>query len=55
VNPSARYARLGDLTAFQDHVIDRAVSEAAAHGQTGVTGANYYCGDGVDQSRSSLS
>ncbi len=37
-----------DLAALQDHMVDRALGEAAAHGQAGVPGADDDGGDGTN-------
>jgi hypothetical protein len=46
---------MGNLTAFQHHMIDRTLGEATAHGQTGVPGTDNDCGDIANGGRSQSS
>ena len=43
------------ITAFQHHMIDRALGEATAHGETGVPGTDNECGDSANGGRSAAS
>ena len=46
---------MGDLTAFQHHVVDRMLGETTAHGQTSVPGTDDDCGDSANSDRSQSS
>ena len=39
--PALGLPRIGDLAALEQHMVDRALGEAPAHGQTGLTGADH--------------
>jgi hypothetical protein len=46
---------MGNLTAFQHHMIDGTLAEATAHGQTSVPGTDNDCGDSANGGRSQSS
>src|SRR5258707_5071409 len=50
--PALGTPRMSHLAALQDHVIDRALGEATAHGEAGVPGPDDDGGDGTNGSHS---
>jgi hypothetical protein len=46
---------MGNLSAFQHHVIDRTLGEATAHGQAGMPGTDNDRGDSANGGRSQSS